>query len=276
MYADIETKSSLFGSVNRPLTGSHLPSRSSVSSLVHITRIPPTQSGHHLSSQILLLQLLGKHHWLPPVGSVFSPSYLLTPSFNFLVSVLALVFTSETSCESFVEAGTTSSTSLGLTRVKGGNVTEGQTDLISLDKEVAGGGSLRSVAPLLPLSPSSPSLLFLVPVEAVELERGLFSDSSSIGIHTKTASEKVWNSKPVQGTQKSWLLVLLMSCSLRTCQNKDPEEEGPGFMSFFKEKVSASVPKTQYKWPHHQILGAVDFDGLWLHSQISNQWKREK
>ena len=42
----------------------------------------------------------------------------------------------------------------------------------------------------------------------------------------------------------------------------DPGEEGPGFMSFFKEKASASVPETQCKWPHHQILREGDFDGL--------------
>lgn len=46
-------------------------------------------------------------------------------------------------------------------------------------------------------------------------------------------------------------------------------------MSFFKEQTSASVPKPQCKWLCHQLLGAVDFDGLRRHNQISDQWKGE-
>lgn len=64
-------------------------------------------------------------------------------------------------------------------------------------------------------------------------------------------------------------------CNLRKCQRKDPEEEGPGFMSSFEEKAPSSVPKSRYKWPHHRILRAVGCDGLWLHNQISDQWKGE-
>ena len=49
--------------------------------------------------------------------------------------------------------------------------------------------------------------------------------------------------------QKLWLLVSLIPCNLRKCQHKDPGEEGPGFMSFFKAKASASVPKTMQMAP---------------------------
>lgn len=46
-------------------------------------------------------------------------------------------------------------------------------------------------------------------------------------------------------------------------------------MSFFKEQTSASVPKPQCKSLYHQLLRAVDFDGLRLHNQISEEWKGE-
>lgn len=110
----------------------------------------------------------------------------------------------------------------------------------------------------------------------MELERGMFSDSllyQHSHLNSCLRCFEILNHCQGYKNYGSWCCWI--PCNLRMCQHKDPEEQGPGFMSFFKEKTPASVPKTQYKWPHNQILRGVDFDGLWLHNQITDQWKGE-
>ena len=195
-------------------------------------------------------------------------SCLSSPSSNFLVSVLAFnfVFMGETSWESVSEAGTTSSSSLGSPRVRKLN-SRGRQRLFSfpLGEEMAGGSCPEAAGVSALFVPVATLTVVPCPSGGCGI-RGLFSDSHFISIHAKTAAKKLWNSKLLQGMQKLRLLALLIPCSLRKCPHKDPGEEGPIFMSFFKEKSSASVPETQCKWPHHQIRREGDFDGLWLHN----------
>lgn len=66
----------------------------------------------------------------------------------------------------------------GLTGGKESKLKGGQRQpSFPLGNKVVGGGWLESVTSLLPLFPSSLSLLFLVTVEAMKLERSVFSNS---------------------------------------------------------------------------------------------------
>lgn len=207
---------------------------------------------------------------------MFSSSCLLSPSSNFLVSVLAFnfVFMGETSWESISEAGTTSSSSLGSPRVRKLN-SRGRQRLFSfpLGEEMAGGGCPEAAGLYALFVPVATLTVVPCPSGGCGI-RGLFSDSHFISIHAKTAAKKLWNSKPLQGMQKLRLLALPIPCSLRKCPHKDPGEEGhEDFHVLLQRKVLSLFQKHGANGPTTKFAGKEILMGSDFIIQIHNRWK---